>query len=159
MHIPQHTSPYLHMHGLPLPMAQPQRIHTRKQSPPDTQIKDMFSREIYDTCLRQLTNCKLPSLVDIPNDIPKTMPPTFHNLLYHVFKYCCHTRQIPNFWKYTHTILLHKKRDHTLLPNFKPISIANTIYKLFTNTTTTLLQQHGETYQIFNNIQEVFREN
>ena len=61
-------------------------------------------------------------------------------------------------WKTSHTILLHKKGNPTLLPNHRPITLANTIYKLFTNTLTTLLSSYGEKYQILHNSQEGIRQ-
>lgn len=38
--------------------------------------------------------------------------------------------------------------DPSLPPNRKPIVLANTIYKLFTNTLTSILSSYGEKYQI-----------
>jgi hypothetical protein len=105
-----------------------------------------FDPEIYNLCLKSLTNGKTPRPDTIPNSILKHMPPNFHHMLYLLFKHCFKQRQIPTSWKTSLTILLYKKSDPTLLSNHRPIALANTIYKLFTNTLTTILSGYGEKY-------------
>jgi hypothetical protein len=78
-------------------------------------------------------------------------------MLYLFFKHCFKQRQIPTSWKTSLTILLYKKSDPTLLSNHRPIVLANTIYKLFTSTLTTILSGYGEKYQILHDSQEGFR--
>ena len=65
---------------------------------------------------------------------------------------------MPTSWKSGHTILLYKKGNPTLLSNHHPIALANTIYKLFTSTLTTLLSSYDEKHQILHNSQEGFRQ-
>ena len=55
--------------------------------------------------------------------------------------------------KYT----LHKKDDPTQLANYRPIALANTIYKLYTNTITFLLTSYGEQHRLLHFSQEGFR--
>jgi hypothetical protein len=85
------------------------------------------------------------------------MPQNFHHMRYLFFSHCFKQRQIPTSWKTSLTILLYKKSDPTLLFNHRPIALANTIYKLFTNTLTTILFGYGEKYQILHDSQEGFR--
>jgi hypothetical protein len=84
------------------------------------------------------------------------MPPNFHHMLYLFFKHCFKQCQIPTSWKTSLTILLYKKSDPTILSNHRPIALANTIYKLFTSTLTTILSGYGEKYQILHDSQEGF---
>jgi hypothetical protein len=49
-----------------------------------------------------------------------------------------------------------KKSDPTLFSNHRPIALANTIYKLFTSTLTTILSGYGKKYQILHDSQEGF---
>jgi hypothetical protein len=95
-----------------------------------------FDYGIYSLCLKNLANGKTPGPDTIPN-----------------FK----QRQIPTSWKTSLTILLYKKSDPTLLSNHRPIVLANTIYKLFTSTLSTILSGYGEKYQILYDSQEGFR--
>ena len=86
----------------------------------------------------------------------KNMPTRFHNMLFLLFSHCYKQQSIPSSWKHSNTILLYKKGPPFHLPNHRPIALANTIYKLFTSTLTTLLSSFGEKYQILYNSQEGF---
>ena len=79
-------------------------------------------------------------------------------MLFLFFLHCYKQKTMPTSWKTSHTILLYKKGNPTLLPNHRPIALAITIYKLFTSTLTTLLSSYGEKYQILHNSQEGFRQ-
>ena len=85
------------------------------------------------------------------------MPPRFHKLLFLFFKHCYKQKQIPASWKTSLTVLLYKKGDSSQLTNHRPIALANTIYKLYTSTLTSILSTYGERYQILHDSQEGFR--
>jgi hypothetical protein len=55
------------------------------------------------------------------------------------------------------TILLYKKGNPSSITNYRPIALANTIYKLFTSTFTSLFFAYGEQYQILHDSLEGFR--
>ena len=52
---------------------------------------------------------------------------------------------------------MYKKWDPSLLTNHRPITLANTIYKLFTSTLILILSAYGEKHQILHDSQEGFR--
>ena len=79
-------------------------------------------------------------------------------MLFFFFLQCYKQQSIPLSWKNSNTILLYRKGPPFHLPNHRPIALANTIYKLFTSTLTTLLSSFGEKYQILHNSQEGFRQ-
>ena len=66
------------------------------------------------------------------------------------------TKEDPTHRKHDKTILLHKKNDPTHLTNYRPIALANTIYKLYTSIQTTLLTNYGENNMILHFSQEGF---
>ena len=105
-------------------------------------------QETYDICLKNLANGKIPGPDKIPNVILKSMLPRFHKLLLLFFKHCYKQKQIPESWKTSLTVLLYKKENPHNLTNHRPITLANTIYKLFTSTFTNILSAYGEKYQI-----------
>ena len=115
-----------------------------------------FDYGIYSLCLKNLANGKIPRPDNIPNSILNHMPQNFHHMLYLFFIHCFKQRQIPPSWKTSLTILLYKKNDPALLSKHRPIALANTIYKLFTSTLTTILFGYGEKYQILHDSQEGF---
>ena len=60
-------------------------------------------------------------------------------------------------WKASLTVLLYKKCDSSQLTNHRPIAIANTIYKLYTNTLISILSVYGERHQILYESQKWFK--
>jgi hypothetical protein len=82
----------------------------------------------------------------------------FHTMLFLFFSHCYKQKVIPQSWKTSNTILLYKKGNPSTLTNHRPIALANTIYKLFTSTLTTLLSAYGKKYQILHTSQEGFRQ-
>ena len=138
-------------------MARYRRIYHRQKKNPQTPLYEYLNTETYDLCLKNLANNKTPGPDKIPNIILKNMPECFHNLLYLFFTHCYKQKQIPASWKVSLTILLYKKGDPSQLSNHRPIALANTIYKLFTSTLTSILSAYGEKYQILHDSQEGFR--
>ena len=128
-----------------------------KRGPPSAKITTQFTRATYDRCVKRLTKGKAPGPDNIPNDIIKTLPPQCHDLIFLFFRHCYKQREIPTHWKHSKTILLHKKDDPTQLSNYRPIALANTIYKLYTSTLTTLLTSYGEQHRLLHFSQEGFR--
>ena len=128
-----------------------------KRGPHNSQIGTKFNKEIYDNCVKRLPKGKTPGPDNIPNDIIKILPTQCQNLIFLFFLHCYKQQEIPTSWKHSKTILLHKKDDPTKLNNYRPIALANTIYKLFTSTLTTLLTSYGERNRILHFSQEGFR--
>ena len=128
-----------------------------KRGDPQTPLHNYFDRLTYDICLKHLANNKTPGPDKIPNIILKNMPESFHELLYLFFTHCYKHKQIPTAWKISLTILLYKKGDPSQLSNHRPIALANTIYKFFTSTLTSILSAYGERHQILHDSQEGFR--
>ena len=54
-------------------------------------------------------------------------------------------------------MLLYRKGDPSQLINYRPIALANTIYKFYTSTLTSILSAYGEKHQILHERQEGFR--
>ena len=124
---------------------------------PQISLHTYFDQETYDFCLKNLGNNTTPGPDKILNSILKNMPSRFHKLLYLFFKHCYKQKQIPVSWKTSLIVLLYKKGDPSKLTNHKPIALANTIYKLYTNTLTSIISAYGEIYQILQDNQEGFR--
>jgi hypothetical protein len=119
-----------------------------KRGDPLIPLHSYFDQETYNLCFKNFTMGKVPGLDKISNSILKNLPTKFHTLLFLFFTHCYKTRQIPSSWKTSLTILLYKKRNPTELSNYRPIAHANTIYKFFTSTLTTILAAYREKYQI-----------
>ena len=131
-------------------------ILLEKRGPQGTQITTQFTRTTYNKCVKRLTKGKAPGPDNIPNDIIKTLPPQCHALIYLFFHHCYKQKEIPTQWKHSKTILLPKK-DPTQLANYRPIALANTIYKFYTSTLTSLLTSYGQQHRLLHFSQEGFR--
>ena len=119
-----------------------------KRGEPQTPLHTYFDQETYAFCLKNLSNNKAPSPYNIPNSILKNMPPRFHKLLFLLLKDCYKQKQIHASWKTSLTILLYKKCNPSQLTNHRHIALANTIYKFYTSTLTSILSTYGKKYQI-----------
>jgi hypothetical protein len=128
----------------------------QKRGDSNITISSLFTQDIYDLCVKHLSKNKTLGLDHFPNSILKNMPNRFHNMLFLLFSHCYKQQSIPPSWKNSNTILLYKKGSPFHLSNHRPIALANTIYKLFTSTLTTMLSFVGEKYQILHNSQEGF---
>ena len=102
-----------------------------------------FDQETYNLCLKYLANNKTLGPDKIPNSILKNMLSSFHHILFLFFIHCYKLKQIPTSWKTSLKILLYKKRDSSVLINHRPIALANTIYKFFTSTLTSILSAYS----------------
>ena len=63
----------------------------------------------------------------------------------------------PPQWLKSHIILLYKKREPTRLDNYRPITLANALYKLWTTYISTLTTDYIESCKILSPEQKGFR--
>ena len=80
-----------------------------------------------------------------------------HQAIHKLFVLMWLTGTTPDSWKESNTILLHKKNSELLLENYRPIALANTMYKLWTSLIQESLGQYAEYYDILSTSQEGFR--
>jgi len=63
----------------------------------------------------------------------------------------------PPSWLHSHTILLYKKGDPTTLENYRPITLANALHKLWNTCIVMLATDYVESRKILSPEQEGFR--
>ena len=117
-------------------------------------IKDTTT---FHTLLSTLSKNKTPGPDRIPNEILGLAPDTAKHML-HLFMQCLYlTGHTPHSWKESHTSLLYKKDDPTMIQNYRPISMTNTLSKLWTGLFAMALTDHSEYHQCLSTTQEGFR--
>lgn len=121
-------------------------IILENKGPPKSQIYNNFTREVYDHSLKRLAQGKAPWTENIPNKIIKAL--SCHDMFFLFFLTMLLVKGNPTLWKHSKTILLHKKEDPLLLTNYKPITLANTIYKFYTNTLTSLSTSYNKKHRL-----------
>jgi hypothetical protein len=107
--------------------------------------------------LRRTPNHKAAGPDGVPGLVLKHMPQAFHDVLLLLFQALAETGITPPTWLQSHTILLYKKGDPTLLDNYRPITLANAIYKLWTTCIVILATDYIESRKILSPEQEGFR--
>ena len=108
---------------------------------------------IQDPSLFQQQRHKLPNKKcagpdGIANELLKHLPEEAHQAIHRLFTLMWMTGHTPTSWKEACTILLHKKGSGTDLCNWRPIALANTLYKLWTGMVTQCLAKHAEHFDI-----------
>jgi hypothetical protein len=93
----------------------------------------------------------------VPGKIVKHMPPRVHEVLQLFFQAISITGITAPLWLRIHTILLYKKVDPATLDNYRPITLANAFYKLWTTCIVMLATDHVESRKILSPKQEGFR--
>ena len=112
----------------------------------------MFSARV-----RGLSNNKQPGPDGIPNELIKHLPEELHQAIHKLFVLMWLTGTTPRSWKESTTVLLHKKGSELDLNNYRPIALANTLYKLWTGVVQECMSRYAEHYDILSSQQEGFR--
>ncbi|KAJ9507937.1 hypothetical protein QJQ45_021167 [Haematococcus lacustris] len=112
----------------------------------------------FQECISKLSGGKAPGPDGIENEIIKMLPwemrDTFHQLFIVVWATGC----TPTAWKASDTCLLYKdKGQETDLNAYRPVGLANTIYKLWTSLITRALCEYAEANGMLSNCQAGFR--
>jgi hypothetical protein len=74
----------------------------------------------------------------------------------HLIRACIQGGKVINSWKEARTILLHKKGDPGEIQNWRPISITNCIYRIFTCLLARAIQNINSKVEIFSDSQKGF---
>ncbi len=76
------------------------------------------------------------------------MPPAFHEAIHLLFQAMAITRINPPTWLQSHSILLYEKGDPSELGDYRPITLANALYKLWTTCIVILATDYIESRKI-----------
>ena len=120
-------------------------------------IAGQITPSIMQEALRRTPDHKAAGPDGVPGLVLKHMPHAFHEVLHLIFQALAETGITPPTWLQSHTILLYKKGDPTLLDNYRPITLANAIYKLWTTCIVILATDYIESRKILSPEQEGFR--
>jgi len=112
---------------------------------------------IFQEKMRHLKNGKAPGPDGILNELLKHLPEGVHQVIHKLFILMWMTGTTPKAWKESQNVLLHKKGSEHDLGNWRPIALANTLYKLWTGVIAECLYKYAEHFNILSSAQEGFR--
>jgi len=82
-------------------------------------------------CIQSLINNKTPGPEGIANELLKYLPHKYKESIHKLFVIMCATGITPKAWKKSDAILIFKdKGPETDITSYRPIGLANTLYKL-----------------------------
>ncbi len=120
-------------------------------------LDHLDERVVFDCCKR-LGNGKAPGPDDVFNEVIKMMPPRVKKLIHKLFVIMWATGYTPDKWKHSETRLIHKKGNAMDIGNYRPIALANTMYKLWTSCVQQVLNEYAEAHRILSGAQSGFRQ-
>ena len=101
---------------------------------------------------------KAPGPDELENEVIKMLPYEMRDTLHQFMTVMWATRCTPTTWKTSDTCLLYKdKGSPTDLASYRPIGLANTIYKLWTALVTKALSEYAESRGMLSSSQAGFR--
>ena len=103
----------------------------------------LMAGNTYMDRVRHMKRSKSPGPDKIPNELLKTLPEAWHETIHDLFIIMWITGHTPSSWTESSTILLHKKGDRFLPQNYRPIGLADALYKLWTSTVTYVMLHHA----------------
>ena len=114
----------------------------------------MMTPGTYWDRVRHMKRSKAPGPDRIPNELLKTLPDQWHNMIHNLFIIMWITGHTPSDWTESTTILLYKKGDRFQPKNYRPIGLAGAIYKLWTGTVSYVVLHHALRNNMLHTCQE-----
>ena len=103
-----------------------------------------FTMAELNIVLRALSTGRAPGPDSIPADMIKGSPYILKLFLLDHFNHCLSTSTVPDSWALSEVVMLVKKIQHDTrdLSNYRPISLTNSMYKIFASLTQKRLSHH-----------------
>ncbi|KAJ9516332.1 hypothetical protein QJQ45_001063 [Haematococcus lacustris] len=112
----------------------------------------------FQECLSRLAGGKAPGPDGVENEIIKMLPWEIRDTIHQLFIIMWATGCTPTTWKTSDTCLLYKdKGQETDLNAYRPVGLANTVYKLWTSLITKTLSEYAEANGMLSKNQAGFR--
>ena len=120
-------------------------------------LLNTITRADYNLCLKKCGKGKATGPDNIPGELIKNMPQDFHDALFLVFTLLARSRTTPTSWLQSKTVLIYKKGDPCVMDNYRPIALANHLYKIWTAVIAQILTEFAEHNNILSDTQEGYR--
>lgn len=112
---------------------------------------------LFQDTINHLPGGKAPGPDGVLNEAIKLLPDHTLTSIHDLFVLMWVQGLTPDAWKQFNTVLLYKAKDPTDPANYRPVGLANCIYKVWTSTMTKALAGYAEHHNILSSTQEGFR--
>jgi len=123
------------------------------------EIDKEFSIEELNDAIKRLSKGKSPGSDGIPNEVWKAFPEDDKSKLLETLNSCLKNKAFPESWSEIVIVPIYKKNDKNLPENYRPVSLANTILKLFTSMISKRLLFWSKTKNIISEYQAAYKPN
>ncbi len=117
-----------------------------------------FKEKRYQEAKERQENFKSPGASNIPIEVIKALSEDDDALIKDLLELCWKKEMIPKSWKSSIVQFIEKPGDITRLKNWRPISLLEVTYKIFTGMIYDNLKEYVEKNKILNDLQFGFRE-
>ena len=121
-------------------------------------LLQMDDAGLFQGLLNYLAKNKATGPDGVPNEMLQVLPCGLKEAIRMLFVIMWLVGRTPDAWEVSRTILLYKKGHPQHLQNWRPIALANTLYKTWTSMVTHVLSTYGEKEGIIGSAQEGFRQ-
>jgi len=97
-----------------------------------------------EMAVEKLKGHKSPGIYQIPTKIIKAGDRTIHSEIYKLINYIWNNEELPEVWKESFTVPVHKKGDKTVCSNYTGILLLSSTYKILSYVQLSRLTQHAE---------------
>lgn len=125
----------------------------------EDEIDKDFSLEELKGAVKRLSKGKAPGSDGIPNEVWKAFPENNELKLLEMLNTCLKNKAFPESWSEIVIVPIYKKNDKNLPENYRPVSLANTILKLFTSMISKRLLEWSKNKNIISEYQAAYKPN
>ncbi|GFT90264.1 retrovirus-related Pol polyprotein from type-1 retrotransposable element R2 [Trichonephila clavipes] len=122
--------------------------------PPRSPVVDSLTPAFVESCLKTAENSSPGQDLITYRHWREIDPSCF--ILTKICNICLKLADVPSIWKTSRTVLIHKKGDVVQLENWRPISLSDTIYKLFPKCMARKLAEWCENYEVISSCKKGF---
>lgn len=135
-------------------------INLLHSSPPNAMDAAILTKPTEIRCsIKRLKNKKAPGPDQIPNVLLKKLPLKAIVFITYIFNACLHLSYFPDNWKEAVVTAIPKpEKDLSIPVSYRPISLLNSLSKIFEKIMLNRIDKHIEALNIVPNIQFGFRE-
>ena len=91
--------------------------------------------------MKEMKKNKAPGPDDLDINVIKEAGEPLAKELTKLYNFCLQQKRIPDVWKESELIIIHKKEDKRDMKNYRPISLLSHVYKIFTKIITKRLEK------------------